>query len=176
MSATEAVTATEVPAEGAEALTGAENASQGPPGEAPTGPETGNGTDDGDRHLSREQATYRRRMKAAETERDSLREERDSLRAQLERVQTAEVERLASVAGLSVPGDVWVFGASLDTLRTETGEIDADTVDALVGDIVKSRPGMKAPPMGTIGVGRGASAVPREFAPKVGLSSLLKPT
>ena len=47
-------------------------------------------------------------------------------------MQTAEVERLAGAAGLSVPGDIWQFGASLDTLRTETGEIDAETVTRAV--------------------------------------------
>lgn len=111
-------------------------------------------------------------MKSAETERDSLRDERDSLREQLERVQTAEVERLASAAGLSAPSDIWQFGASLSTMRTETGDIDPKTVTGLVTDILRDRPGLKAQ-TARIGVGRGGAAVSRE--PKVGLSQLLKP-
>ncbi len=125
-------------------------------------------------HLSREQANYRRRLKAAETERDSLRTERDSLREQVERLQTQEVERLASAAGLSVPGDIWQFGASLDTLRTDTGDIDTESVTGLCGEILRNRPGLKAQ-TARIGVGRGGAAAGDSHRPKLGLSSLLKP-
>ena len=66
-------------------------------------------------------------------------------------------------------------GASLDTLRGEDGSIDADTVHGLVGDILKDRPGLKAPTVGSLGIGKGASAADRTYGPKVGLSQLLKP-
>jgi hypothetical protein len=97
------------------------------------------------------------------------------LHERLERLERSEVERLAQAAGLAVAGDVWQFGASLDSLRGDDGSIDGETVNGLVGDILKSRPGLQAPPKNVIGVGRGASAVPRDLRPKVGLSQLLKP-
>jgi hypothetical protein len=69
--------------------------------------------------------------------------ERDSLREQLDRVQRAEVERLAQAAGLAVAADVWSFGASLDTLRGEDGSVDAATVQGAVDAILKDRPGLR---------------------------------
>jgi hypothetical protein len=175
-------TPSQVPDRGSEAPTGPENGSQGPSDGTGQGQEQQTasttevtpGQGDEDRHLSREQANYRRRMKAAETERDALRTERDSLREQVERLQTQEVERLAGAAGLSAPSDVWQFGASLDTLRTETGDIDAKTVTGLVGDILRQRPGLQAQ-TARIGIGRGATAAGDMRGPRVGLSQLLKP-
>jgi hypothetical protein len=123
--------------------------------------------DENGRYLSREAASYRRRLRDTETERDQLRE-------RLDRLQTAEVERLASGAGLAVPGDVWTFGATLDTLRGEDGMIDAETVSGVVQEIVNDRPGLKALPVGGFGGGQGAAATPSRTS-KVGLSQLLKP-
>ena len=100
--------------------------------------------------------------------------ERDTLREQLDRLQRSEVERLAQTHGLAVASDLWQFGASLDTLRTEAGDIDTETVTALVGDILDSRPGLKAPTPGDLGIGRGATAAGQMNKPKVGLSQLLK--
>lgn len=172
MSATDTTNPTEGPPEPAEPVTGAPTSPQGPPSEAPRGPETGN---DPEPNLSREQANYRRRMKAAETERDTLRTERDSLREQVERLQTQEVERLASAAGLSAPSAIWQFGASLDTLRAEDGSIDAQTVTGLVGEILRERPGLQVQ-TARIGIGRGATAAGGDMrGPRVGLSQLLKP-
>ena len=93
----------------------------------------------------------------------------------LDRLQTAEVERLAGDAGLQVPGEVWQFGATLDTLRGDDGGIDQEAVSSLVGEIVKDRPGLQAQPVGDLGIGRGASAAGMTRAPEVGLSALLKP-
>ena len=87
----------------------------------------------------------------------------------------SRVERLASAARLQVAGDVWQFGAELERLRTEDGSIDSSTVQALVADIVKSRPGLQARPVGDLGIGRGAAAAGTRTQPKVGLSQLLKP-
>jgi hypothetical protein len=101
--------------------------------------------------------------------------ERDQLRAQVDHLQTAEVERLAGAAGLQVPGDVWTFGATLDTLRGEDGGIDPKNVNGLVAEIVKDRPGLQARPAGDLGIGRGASAAGITSTPEVGLSKLLKP-
>ena len=119
------------------------------------------------RYLSREAAGYRRRLRETEAERDQL-------RAQLDRLQTAEVERLASAAGLAVAGDVWMHGAALDTLRAEDGSIDHETVTGLVADILRDRPGLRRGGTGDIGIGRGAAAAGTTTAPKVGLSALLK--
>jgi hypothetical protein len=118
--------------------------------------------------LSREAASYRRRLRETETELDSLRE-------QIDRIQTTEVERLARGAGLSEPRDVWAFGASLESLRSDSGEIDPKTVEGLVADILKSRPGLRQQPVGDLGAGRGAAAAGTRHEPKVGLSQLLKP-
>jgi hypothetical protein len=90
-------------------------------------------------------------------------------------VQRAEVERLAQAAGLAVPSDVWQFGAELPNLRTESGDIDHDSVSAMVGDILKSRPGLGVMQVSRIGIGRGASSSGSMNRPKVGLSQLLKP-
>lgn len=143
------------------------------PGSAPgSGGEPG-GQGDGDRDesgkfLSREAASYRVRLREAEAERDSLRE-------RLDRLQRAEVERLASAGGLAVAGDVWQFGASLDTLRGEDGTIDAETVEGLIAALLRDRPGLRSTPVGDVGIGRGGAARGQGPAPKVGLSQLLKP-
>ena len=119
------------------------------------------------RLLSREAARYRTQLRETQAERDSLRE-------QLDRVQRADVERMASSAGLAVASDVWQFGATLETLRDDAGAIDAEAVGGLVEAIIRDRPGLKAPTVGDIGIGRGnAAAGPQPD--KVGLSALLKP-
>jgi hypothetical protein len=110
-----------------EAGTATPTASQGASSDPPTD-ERERGEDG--RLLSRETATYRRRLREVESERDSL-------RAQLDALQTQEVERLAGAAGLQVASDVWTFGATLDTLRNDAGAIDSDTVTTMVSDILK---------------------------------------
>ncbi|HEX4187083.1 MAG TPA: hypothetical protein VHY83_04210 [Solirubrobacteraceae bacterium] len=160
-------TATETPAEAPEPATAPENAAQGTT--VPDAATAENGErDEGGKFLSREAASYRRRLRDAEGERDQLRE-------RLERYERTEVERIASGAGLAAPADVWTFGASLDTLRGEDGSIDAEAGSGLVGEIVKDRPGLQAPKLGDLGIGRGATAAGTARAPEVGLSALLKP-
>jgi hypothetical protein len=135
-------------------------------GESPASVETGDDErDDQGRYLSREAANYRRRLRETQAERDSL-------RIQLDQLQRAEVERLATAAGLAVASDVWMHGAALDTLRAEDGSIDRETVTGLVADIIKDRPGLRARPVGDIGIGRGAAAAGTTTGPKVGLSAL----
>ena len=126
-------------------------------------PETDGERDETGRYLSREAASYRRRLRETETERDGL-------RARVDNLQRAEVERLASAAGLAVASDVWQFGATLDTLRGESGEVDAETVKGLVGEIVRDRPGLRQP-HGDVGIGRGGAANGNR-PPKIGLSAL----
>jgi hypothetical protein len=124
--------------------------------------------DESGRYLSREAASYRRRLRETEGERDQL-------RGRLEGYERAEVERLAGAAGLQVPSDVWAFGAELVNLRGDDGAIDAETVSGLVGEIVKDRPGLQARQVGDVGIGRGGAASGSATAPEVGLSALLKP-
>jgi hypothetical protein len=130
--------------------------------------ENGGERDEQGRYLSREAASYRRRLRETESERDGLRE-------RLEGYERADVERVAGDAGLQVASDVWTFGATLDTLRDEDGAIDHDAVHDLVKEIVKDRAGLQATPVGDIGIGKGAAAAGTARAPEVGLSALLKP-
>jgi hypothetical protein len=169
----EASTATTTPPAPPEPATEAHSAPQADAG-AGADPRAGTGetADERDeetgRYLSREAARYRTRLRETEAERDQLRE-------RLERYERAEVERLASAAGLAVAGDVWTFGATLDTLRGETGDIDADTVSGVVEAILKDRPQLRAQPVGDLGIGRGGTAAGSMRQPKLGLSQLLKP-
>jgi hypothetical protein len=167
MEAATTPTAAEAPAEavepGSEAATVRNGAETQPP-EADASDER----DESGRYLSREAASYRRRLRETETERDDL-------RGRLEDYERAEVERQAGAAGLQVPSDIWTFGASLATLRAEDGAIDSEAVSGLVGEIVKDRPGLQARPTGDLGIGRGAAAAGTRQAREVGLSALLKP-
>jgi hypothetical protein len=170
MEAATTATATDAPAEPAEAgseAASAPNGADAPPPESGAG-ENGGERDEGGKFLSREAAGYRRRLRDTE-------QERDQLRTRLEGYERAEVERIAGDAGLQVPGDVWTFGATLDTLRGEDGGIDPEAVGGLVGEIVKDRPGLQARPVGDIGIGRGGAAAGTTRTPEVGLSALLKP-
>jgi hypothetical protein len=167
--ATTTATATDSPAEPIEAGSDDPAASErSAPQGADQPPETGDERDESGRYLSREAASYRRRLRETESERDDL-------RGRLEGYEREHVERIASDAGLQVPGDVWTFGASLDTLRGEDGTIDSDAVNGLVGEIVANRPGLKAQRIGDLGIGRGNSAAGTRPTPAVGLSALLKP-
>jgi hypothetical protein len=179
--ASTATTATTPPADPAEAVSEAATGASAPTrpspdagipadGEIPGSGDPANGgeRDESGRYLSREAASYRRRLREAEGERDQL-------RTRLEGYERAEVERIAGDARLQVPGDVWTFGATLDTLRGEDGGIDPEAVSGLVGEIVKDRPGLQARPVGDLGIGRGAAAAGTTRTPEVGLSALLKP-
>jgi hypothetical protein len=172
MEAATPATATDAPAETAEPasepVTGSRDLVPNGNKSAESDAETSDERDESGRFLSREAASYRRRLRETESERDQLRE----------RVQSYErdhVERIAADAGLQVPGDVWTFGATLDTLRDDDGGIDSDAVDGLVKEIVKDRPGLQARPIGDIGIGKGAAAAGTPIAPEIGLSQLLKP-
>jgi hypothetical protein len=159
-------TATDSSSEPAE--TGSDVATSSAPVDSRQDADASDERDDQGRYLSREAASYRRRLRETETERDDL-------RTRLERYERAEVERFASDAGLQVASDVWQFGAQLDALRTEDGAIDAEAVSGLVGEIVKDRPGLQARPEGDLGIGRGAAAAGTRIEQPVGLSALLKP-
>ncbi|TDL01542.1 hypothetical protein EI067_00375 [Mycobacterium paragordonae] len=87
----------------------------------------------------REAAKYRRRLREAETERDRLSERIESL-------QRAEIERLATAAGLR-PAALWASGPELADLVADDGTVDASKVSAAIG-ATREQLGIPAPPVG----------------------------
>lgn len=76
-------------------------------------------------------------------ERNEARAERDALAQRVERMQRAEVERLAS-DGLSHPADLFsLSGNELADYLTDAGDVDAEKVAADVAAILAERPGLK---------------------------------
>jgi hypothetical protein len=112
--------------------------------------ETGAGAESEESNPNREAAGYRRRLRDTESERDTL-------SAQVERLQRAEAIRLAE-GRLSVPGDLFAFGAELADLLTEDGDVspDAVTVTVTVAKLIAERPGLgrvAKPPFPDLGQG-----------------------
>ncbi|GAB4912584.1 hypothetical protein LIX17_20225 [Mycobacterium avium subsp. hominissuis] len=86
--------------------------------------------------LHREAAGYRVKLRETEAERDALAE-------RLQRMQRAEIERLASDA-LSHPADLFsLSGNELADYLTEDGDVDAEKVAADVAAILAERPGLR---------------------------------
>jgi hypothetical protein len=76
-------------------------------------------------------------------ERNAAREELLTANGRIERMQRAEVERLAS-EHLSMPGDVFsLSGNELADYLTEDGEVDAEKVAADVAAVLAERPGLR---------------------------------
>ena len=106
--------------------------------------ETGDGErDEQGRHLSREAARYRRRLREANAQRDSYASSSTVCRAP----RSSAWQR--ALALRSAP-DIWSHGATADRMRGEDGDIDRQVVEGLVADLVKVRPGLKAVPIGTL--------------------------
>jgi hypothetical protein len=85
---------------------------------------------------SNKEARYR-------VERNEARAERDALAERVQRMQRAEVERLASDA-LSHPGDLFsLSGNELADYLNEDGDVDAEKVAADVTAILAERPGLR---------------------------------
>jgi hypothetical protein len=102
------------------------------PGERQDGSDSQSGS-----KLHREAANYRIRAREAE-------QQRDALAQRVERMQRAEVERLAADAGLSHASDVFMMsGNELADYLTEDGDVDAEKVAADVAAIVAERPGLR---------------------------------
>lgn len=94
----------------------------------------GEGT--GEAQKGNKEARYR-------VERNEARAERDALAQRVERLQRAEVERLASDA-LSHPADLFsLSGNDVADYLNEDGDVDADKVTADVAAILAERPGLK---------------------------------
>ncbi len=89
---------------------------------------------------SREAATYRRRLRETETERDDL-------RTTVEALQRQEVERLAA-AELAAPAALWrAEGVDLTTMLDDNGRVDPGKVTAAIAD-AKAALGLAGPPTG----------------------------
>lgn len=94
--------------------------------------------DDGAGKGGREAAKYRRRLREAEAQRDQL-------AGQVEAMQRAEVERLATADGLK-PAALWA-GAELAGLLADDGTVDGAKVSAAI-EAAREQLGIPAPPVG----------------------------
>lgn len=75
-------------------------------------------------------------------ERNSAREERDALAGRVERLQRAEIERLAAGA-MAHPSDLFTLsGNEPADYLTDDGDVDADKVAADVAAVLAERPGL----------------------------------
>ncbi len=92
--------------------------------------------DDATAALRREAAGYRRQLRAAETERDTV-------AARLTALQRREAERLASERGVRVLDDgrdLWAGGVVLDNLLADDGTVDPDKVTAATKQVLTDHP------------------------------------
>ncbi|MBS1696096.1 MAG: hypothetical protein JST91_28205 [Actinobacteria bacterium] len=106
-------------------------------------------------------------------ERNEARDQLSAANARIERMQRAEVQRLAS-DGLSHPEDLFsLSGNDVADYLTETGDIDAAKVAADVAEILAERPGLrKNAPAFDPSQGRGGKTPPPQREPS--WSDLLK--
>jgi hypothetical protein len=101
-------------------------------------PESLRGGAEADAPKGNKEARYR-------VERNEARTERDALAQRVERMQRAEVERLAA-DGLSHPADLFsLSGNAMADYLTQDGDVDADKVAADVAAILAERPGLQKP-------------------------------
>lgn len=77
-----------------------------------------------------EAARYRHRLRAAEAERDAV-------AGRLEVMQRGEAERLAA-SKLADPQDLWRDGAQLADVVDDSGRIDADKLNGLIGTVLEA--------------------------------------
>ena len=76
-------------------------------------------------------------------ERNEARDQLAAANARIERMQRAEIERLAA-DGLSHPADLFsLSGNELADYLTEDGDVDADKVSADVAAVLAERPGLR---------------------------------
>lgn len=97
-----------------------------PEAEAPEGP-----TEESSREAHKDATKYRTQLREAE--------------ARIERMQRAEIERLAGVS-LSHPEDLFsLSGNDVADYLTESGDVDPDKVAADLDEILAERPGLRRP-------------------------------
>lgn len=106
-------------------LTGSESAADGPDGL----PE---GNDTGEAQKGKREARYR-------VERNEARAERDALAQRVERMQRAEVERIAS-EHLAAPADFWLSDNDVSAYLTDDGEVDPERVSEDARLLISERP------------------------------------
>lgn len=95
-----------------------------------------------------EAARYRRRLRAAEADREAL-------RGRLELMQRSAAEHVAGDV-LADPTDLWLFGqGELGELLDEHGELDPVRVRAAAAAIVATRPGLSRTQPGGAAMGQG---------------------
>ncbi len=122
-------TTTETAEDGQEETAATETTTEAPEGQ--DGPQEGS-NDDALASARKEAAQYRRRLRAAEAERDQA-------RTDLEAMQRAEVERAAGER-LAQGSDLWDAGVQLEELVSEDGSLDAEKVTAAVAAVLEARP------------------------------------
>lgn len=98
--------------------------------------ETPTGDEPDDAGISRRDVRYREKLRAAE-------QERDTLRQNLEAMQRREVERLAA-DHLTKPAALWTVGVELASLVGDDGTVDPDAVLAATQD-AKQQLGLEDP-------------------------------
>lgn len=98
---------------------------------------------------NKEAARYRRRLRDAEAERDAL-------KATVESLQRAEVDRLATDAGLR-PAALWANGAEVGELLADDGTVDAARVAAAIAAARETLGIPNPPPRGNVVKGEGRS-------------------
>lgn len=99
---------------------------------APEGTDPPEGTGEG----NREAATYRRKLRDTEAERDQL-------ASAVTTYQRRDVEALVTSGDgpkLGVAADLWVAGVKLEDLLAEDGTVDADKVSAAVTAVLADHP------------------------------------
>lgn len=86
----------------------------------------------------REAAKYRRQLREAEAERDTL-------SGRVAAMQKREVERLAA-ADLAAPADLWLTGTALADLLDDNGDVDTAKVTDAIQRVIGERPSWRAAP------------------------------
>lgn len=116
--------------------------------------------------LRREAASYRRRLRAVEAERDAL-------VAQVDARDRADVERLASDK-LADPSDLWQGGVvELTALRGDDGALEPERIAAAVDAVVAARPHWAKPAKAPSFDG-GAGVTPAPAGPSMPFGEALK--
>lgn len=88
----------------------------------------------------KEAATYRRRLRETESERDRL-------RARVDQADRESVEReIGGPGGLAKAEDFWLAGVGLDELRDDDGGLDRDKIKAARDAVLADHPHWRQPP------------------------------
>jgi len=87
--------------------------------------------------LRTEAASYRRKLREAESERDAV-------RLRLDAIESREVERQAGER-LADAGDIWRAGVTIEDLRDDDGALDAERVRDAVKRVAADHPHWREP-------------------------------